>query len=155
MTEANVYSGFLSAAGIAVKASAVMATGVEVLSIEAKDLLTAAGKLKKDKAMALNFITALEVKSGYQAAYYFSNITNGDAVELKVTVPKADPTIASLSDLFASANWQEREAYDMIGLNFEGHPNLTRILNPDNWDGHPLRKDYIGPIDALNQPVNI
>ncbi len=154
MTENNQFATLLSSAGIAAKATAAMASGVEVLSIEAKDLVAAASKLKKDKAMALNFITALEVKSGYQAAYYFSNIATGLALELKVTVAKSDPTIASLTDLFASANWQEREAYDMIGLNFEGHPNLTRILNPDNWDGHPLRKDYIGPIDALNQPVN-
>lgn len=154
MTETNIYGALLSAAGIAVKSSTAMASGVEVLNIEAKDLLTAAGKLKKEKSMALNFITALEVKSGYQAAYYFSNIVDASAVELKVTVSKSDPTIPSLSDLFASANWQEREAYDMIGLNFDGHPKLTRILNPDNWDGHPLRKDYLGPVDALNQPIN-
>ncbi len=154
MTETNVYGALLTAAGIAVKSTATMASGVEVLNIEAKDLTTAAGKLKKEKGMVLNFITALEVKSGYQAAYYFSNITNNAAVELKVTVAKSDPTIPSLCDLFASANWQEREAYDMIGLNFDGHPNLTRILNPDNWDGHPLRKDYLGPVDALNQPIN-
>ncbi len=139
---------------IGAKPVTAMASGVEVLAIEAKDLVAAATKLKKDKSMSLNFITALEVKSGYQAAYYFSNFESSQAVELKVTVPKTDPTLPSLSSLFASANWQEREAYDMIGLIFDGHPDLTRILNPDNWDGYPLRKDYIGPIDELNQPIN-
>ncbi len=146
------FATLLSAIGA--KPLSEMASGVEILSIEAKDLVAAATKLKKDKSMSLNFITALEVKSGYQAAYYFSNYLTAEAVELKVTVAKSDPTIPSLSAVFASANWQEREAYDMIGINFDGHPDLTRILNPDNWDGHPLRKDYIGPIDELNQPIN-
>ncbi len=149
---ANQYESLLATIGV--KAQSPMASGVEVLQIEAKDLVAAATKLKKDKGMALNFITAYETKSAYQVAYYFSNHVSSEAVELKVAASKSDPTVPSLTEHFASANWQEREAYDMLGINFDGHPGLTRILNPDNWDGFPLRKDYIGPIDELNQPVN-
>jgi NADH-quinone oxidoreductase subunit C len=62
-------------------------------------------------------------------------------------VPYDDPTVPSLTDVFAGANFYEREAYDLIGIAFPGHPDLTRILLPDEWDGHPLRKDYsIGAI---------
>jgi NADH:ubiquinone oxidoreductase subunit C len=56
-------------------------------------------------------------------------------------VPLSDPTVASITDLYAGANFSEREAYDMFGVAFEGHPDLTRILMPDDWVGFPLRKD--------------
>ncbi|MEW6155473.1 MAG: NADH-quinone oxidoreductase subunit C [Actinomycetota bacterium] len=63
-------------------------------------------------------------------------------VRLRAQVPEADPTIASLTSLFPGADLMEREAYDMFGIVFEGHPDLSRILMPDDWEGHPLRKDY-------------
>ncbi len=56
-------------------------------------------------------------------------------------VPASDPTIASIVDLYPGMNFAEREAYDLFGITFEGHPDLTRILMPDDWEGHPLRKD--------------
>lgn len=66
------------------------------------------------------------------------------------------PTLPSVVELWPTANWMEREAYDMFGIVFDGHPNLTRILMPDEWEGHPLRKDYgVGkiPIDFVPQPM--
>ncbi|MCU1429477.1 MAG: NADH:ubiquinone oxidoreductase 27 kD subunit [Actinomycetia bacterium] len=57
-------------------------------------------------------------------------------------VPVAEPSVPSIVDLYPGMNFGEREAYDMFGIVFEGHPDLTRILMPDDWDGHPLRKDY-------------
>ena len=63
-------------------------------------------------------------------------------LRVRVQVPDADPRIASLYDLFPGADLQEREAYDMFGIVFEGHPDLDRLLMPDDWEGHPLRKDY-------------
>ncbi len=58
------------------------------------------------------------------------------------TAPRLDPTVASLVPVWPGANFAEREAYDMFGIVFEGHPDLTRILMPDEWEGHPLRKDF-------------
>ncbi|MDD9898928.1 MAG: NADH-quinone oxidoreductase subunit C [Candidatus Melainabacteria bacterium] len=134
------------------------ASGTEQIAIDANNLEQVAKELKRGKKMnLLNFITAVEVKDGYQAIYRLENLgINGDeqvAVMIKVTVPRDNPVLPSLTKVFPTANWQEREAYDMIGIKFDEHPDLTRILNPDDWDGHPLRKDYIGPMDELNQPM--
>jgi NADH-quinone oxidoreductase subunit C len=63
-------------------------------------------------------------------------------IRLRVQVPEADPTLASIFDLHPGTEAQERETYDMFGIVFVGHPDLTRILMPDDWEGHPLRKDY-------------
>ena len=74
---------------------------------------------------------------------------------LHIEVEGDPPTLSSVTDVWGSANFMEREAFDMYGIVFEGHPNLTRILMPDEWEGHPLRKDYgVGKvsIDFLPQP---
>ena len=61
---------------------------------------------------------------------------------IRVGVPGRDPTLPSITPTFAGANFYEREAWDLFGIEFVGHPDLTRILMPDDWEGHPLRKDY-------------
>jgi NADH-quinone oxidoreductase subunit C len=63
-------------------------------------------------------------------------------VRLRVQVPESDPVVDSIMELHPGADALEREAFDMFGITFEGHPDLTRILMPEDWDGHPLRKDY-------------
>ncbi len=61
---------------------------------------------------------------------------------IKVGVPNEDPSLPSISMVYPGANFYERETWDMFGIVFDGHPDLTRLLMPDEWDGHPLRKDY-------------
>jgi NADH-quinone oxidoreductase subunit C len=63
-------------------------------------------------------------------------------LRIKVPVPAADPTAPSITPVYPGANFYEREAYDLFGIVFSGHPDLSRILLPDDWEGHPLRKDY-------------
>jgi NADH-quinone oxidoreductase subunit C len=63
-------------------------------------------------------------------------------VRIRVQVPEADPTIATLFELWPGTEAMEREVWDMFGIAFDGHPDLTRILMPEDWEGHPLRKDY-------------
>ena len=76
------------------------------------------------------------------AVYHLLSITHNRRVRLEVSAPESDPTIPSVVDTWPSADWHERETWDMFGIVFEGHPSLTRILMPDDWPGHPQRKDY-------------
>lgn len=74
--------------------------------------------------------------------YYLLSVTHNRRVRLEVSVSEKDPHVPSLVSLYPSADWHEREAWDMFGIIFDGHPALTRILMPDDWPGHPQRKDY-------------
>lgn len=65
-----------------------------------------------------------------------------ERIRARVQVPEADPTIASLYSIFPGSDALEREVYDLLGVAFEGHPDLSRIMMPEHWEGHPLRKDY-------------
>ncbi len=74
--------------------------------------------------------------------YELTSMTYRRRVRLETGVPASDPHLPSVTGVYPTADWQEREAYDMFGVIFDGHPNLTRILMPDDWEGHPQRKDY-------------
>ena len=76
------------------------------------------------------------------ALYPLLSLTRNQRIRLEVSVPDSNPHIPSLVEIWASNNWQERETYDMFGIIFDGHPALTRIMMPDDWPGHPQRKDY-------------
>jgi NADH-quinone oxidoreductase subunit C len=76
------------------------------------------------------------------AVYHLLSMTHNRRVRLEVSVPEADPHIPSLVSIYPTNDWHERETYDMFGIVFDGHPALTRILMPDDWPGHPQRKDY-------------
>lgn len=68
-----------------------------------------------------------------------------EEVRIKVFIPREDPKVPSVYWIWKGADWQERESYDMFGIVYEGHPNLKRILMPEDWVGWPLRKDYVSP----------
>jgi NADH-quinone oxidoreductase subunit C len=76
------------------------------------------------------------------AVYHLTSMTYRRRIRLEVSVTTEDPHVPSVTSVYPTADWQEREAYDMFGIVFDGHPALTRILMPDDWDGHPQRKDY-------------
>ena len=76
------------------------------------------------------------------AVYPLLSMTNNQRIRLEVSVPDSHPHIPSLVEVWAGNNWNERETFDRFGIIFDGHPGLTRILMPDDWQGHPQRKDY-------------
>ena len=83
----------------------------------------------------------------FELNYHLLSIANRQTLRLRVRVPGADPAVDSMTPVWPTANWHEREAYDLFGVRFEGHPELRRILMPDAWEGHPLRKDY--PVEGF------
>ncbi|RYZ32251.1 MAG: NADH-quinone oxidoreductase subunit C, partial [Propionibacteriaceae bacterium] len=77
------------------------------------------------------------------------SMTHNRRIRLEVSAPDGDPHIPSIVATYPAADWHERETYDMFGIVFDGHPALTRILMPDDWPGHPQRKDYpLGGIEV-------
>ena len=75
-------------------------------------------------------------------AYHLLSMTHNRRIRVEVSVPDAEPHLPSVVSIYPTADWHERETYDMFGIIFDGHPALTRILMPDDWPGHPQRKDY-------------
>lgn len=78
----------------------------------------------------------------YSVVYELYSLTHHAHFRVKAWVPEDDPTITSATSLWSSADWAEREVWDLYGVRFDGHPNLKRILLPESYTGHPLRKDY-------------
>jgi NADH-quinone oxidoreductase subunit C len=78
----------------------------------------------------------------FMMVYHFLSIQSKERIRLKVPVSESDPAIDSLVPLWNTANWLEREVFDLFGITFNNHPDLRRILLPNDWSGHPLRKDY-------------
>ncbi|MFF2084144.1 NADH-quinone oxidoreductase subunit C [Nocardia sp. NPDC058176] len=76
------------------------------------------------------------------AVYHLMSITHSRRIRVEVSAPDADPHIPSLFSVYPTTDWHERETYDFFGIVFDGHPSLTRITMPDDWRGHPQRKDY-------------
>ncbi|MGQ9569733.1 MAG: NADH-quinone oxidoreductase subunit C [Thermodesulfovibrionales bacterium] len=78
----------------------------------------------------------------FEVVYNLYSIKYRHKIRIRAQVPEDDPSIQSVTPIWAGANWHERECYDMFGIVFKGHPDLRRILLPEDWEGHPLRKDY-------------
>ncbi len=91
----------------------------------------------------LAFVSAVDWTDRFDAVYQLGSLSKGHSLTLKVALPKDDARIPSVTGVWLGADWHEREAYDLFGIVFDGHPNLRRIMMSADWKGHPLRKDYV------------
>ncbi len=96
-----------------------------------------------DQLMCLSGVDYGDGKLG--TVYHLFSFENNHKIVLKAIVTKENPDTPTVSGVWLTANWHERESFDLIGINYTGHPDLRRILLPDDWEGHPLRKDYQVP----------
>ena len=86
--------------------------------------------------------TGVESETTFDVLHAVRNLHTGDTVFVKVAVPKDRPELDSIAFVYAGAEWQEREIFDLFGVSFKAHPDLRRLLMPDDYVGHPLRKDF-------------
>ena len=99
----------------------------------------------------LSFVTSVDWKDRYEVVYYLVSTLHKHKMVLKVNMAdRANPEVPSITDIWATADWQEREIFDLMGIRFRGHYNLRRILLPDDWEGYPLRKDYVPKPDRYD-----
>ncbi len=115
-----------------------------------KKLIKKAALEIKKKFDILFMLVVVDYKLRFELNYVFSSYSSKDILTLRVNIDEKDYSIDSISKIFDSANWEEREAYDLFGINFSGHPDLRRILLPEDWPGHPMRKDFIVTDEVRN-----
>ena len=120
--------------------------GELTLEIAPAKILSVCGFLKYDqKFVRLSSVTAVDrlpAEPRFEVVYHLHSVEKNQRVRLKSRVSGADPAIESVTSVWRGANWYEREVFDLFGIRFLNHPDLRRILMPDDWEGHPLRKDY-------------
>jgi len=121
----------------------------ELTVIVKKSAINPIGRfLKDDENLQYNYLSDLcgvdnlGQQPRFEVVYHLYSLKYNQRVRLKVPVEEDDCFIDSVTDIWGTANWHEREAYDMYGIVFKNHPDLQRILNPDDFDGFPLRKDF-------------
>ncbi|HVS49446.1 MAG TPA: NADH-quinone oxidoreductase subunit C [Candidatus Dormibacteraeota bacterium] len=120
------------------------------VTVEPGNIRAALQSLKDDGYRLLVFLTCVDHLADasrkwpgrYELVYQVRDMESKDTIRVRAFVDGDPPRIDSVHDLFPPANWDERETYDLFGVVFSDHPELTRILMPDDWVGHPLRRDY-------------
>jgi len=116
--------------------------------LERAALRDACDILRDDRDLQFNFLADVTCVDWYpneprfEVVYHLLSIPRRQRLRLKVKLSGDDPSLESITSVWPSANFFEREVYDLFGVRFAGHPNLRRIMMPEDWEGHPLRKDY-------------
>jgi NADH-quinone oxidoreductase subunit C len=124
----------------------IEARGEVTVIVERDGLIDALTWLRDDPELSFDFLSSLTASDWPQkqprfwVAYELRSVEHHHRVRLKVGLQEEDARIPSVTGLFPTANWHERETYDFYGIGFDGHPDLTRILLPEGWEGFPLRK---------------
>ncbi|MGR3310461.1 MAG: NADH-quinone oxidoreductase subunit C [Candidatus Brocadiales bacterium] len=118
-----------------------------VLTVEKGKIAVLSSFLKNADALRFDFLMCLTAvdtgEDGFSLVYHLFSMQKHDKLTLKVRVDRDNPEIESVTSVWKTANWLEREVFDMFGIKFLNHPDLRRILLPDEWTAYPLRKDFV------------
>jgi len=136
-----------------------------------EELVEALIRLRDQPELSFGFLSSVTAtdhpgkEPRFWIVYELRSVEHAHRLRLKVGLPADDPHVRSVTQLFPTADWHERETWDLFGIVFDGHPDLDRILLPDDWEGHPLRKDeelggvgtqyhgaFIPPVDERTMP---
>ncbi len=131
----------------------------ETINVEVDEYLEKVESIKKDGYEMMVDLTAVDWyrkrEPRFQLVVNFLSVSKNSRIILNVNVQDEELKVPSICEIYPSANFYEREVFDMFGIEFENHPELTRILMPDDWEGHPLRKNYGSgriPVQFKNAP---
>jgi len=91
--------------------------------------------------------SGVDYKDRIEVVYHLFSYKHRHGAVLKVKLPRENPSVATAETVWKSANWMEREIFDLLGVNFEGHSDMRRLLMPEDWPGYPLRKDFVEPLE--------
>ena len=106
--------------------------------------------LRDDPETAMDCLsneTGVDYKDRIEVVYHLFSYRHRHRRVLKVKLPRDDPAVATVERIWHAANWMEREIFDLLGVSFDGHSDLRRILMPEDWPGYPLRKDFVEPLE--------
>lgn len=120
--------------------------GELTVEVAPSNILAALTRLKNDlKFERLSTITGVDrfpAEPRFEVVYHLHSISRKERIRIKARVSGLNPEIDSATSIYRAADWYERETFDLFGVRFLNHPDLKRIMMPDDWNGHPLRKDY-------------
>jgi len=122
--------------------------GVLTLKVDAKQLPELCAFLESAADLGFDYpadITAVDWSDRLELVYHMYSISKKHKLILKADLDRENPVVGSVTSVWKGADWQEREIFDLFGIRFEGHPDLRRILLPEEFEGYPLRKDYVIP----------
>lgn len=124
------------------------------LDVPAEKLPEVCKFLRFDPPLAfdyLSFVTSIDWKTHFESVYYLVSTLHKHKLVIKVRIAdRTSPSVPTISTVWPTADWQEREVFDMMGIRFAGHYNMRRILLPDDWEGYPLRKDFTPKTDRYD-----
>lgn len=148
MTAQEIYDILKSQFGEALLESKLESVVDPFIKIQPDKIKEVAAFAKNDERLQFDYLMCLsgvDYKGKLGIVYHLFSMTHKHKIVLKVEVPTENANVPSVESIWKTANWHEREAFDLYGINFIGHPDLRRMLLPDDWEGHPLRKDYEVP----------
>jgi NADH-quinone oxidoreductase subunit C len=130
-----------------------------VFKVKPAGLLETMRFLRDEPPLAFDFLQNLTAidwikQQQIQCVYHLFSYRHRHEVVVKVDLPRDNPRLPSVASLWKSADWMEREQFDLLGVVFEGHPDLRRLLMPDDWVGFPMRKDYREPSEYRGMPTS-
>ncbi|MCD6659963.1 MAG: NADH-quinone oxidoreductase subunit C [Lentimicrobium sp.] len=148
MTAAEIFEKLGSEFGSAILSLTEEPATDSFITVDPAQLFDICHTLRDEESLLFDYmmsLSALDLGENLGVVYHLYSMTHRHKIVIKVSVSKENPVVPSVERIWRTADWHEREAYDLLGVKFDGHHNLIRILLPYDWEGYPLRKDYVTP----------